>query len=83
MTPWQAGDQVGMGLVYLPDKKTRDAYGKACRDQWIESAAQQVVQLRMREDRRNFINSFPAFARDQLKKRVTELWHILLRQKKN
>lgn len=77
MTPWKPGDPVGMGLVYLPDKKTRDAYGKACRDQWIESAAQHAVQLPTLEARRNFINSYPAQARDQLKDRVAKLWRML------
>ena len=72
MRPWQQGDPVGMGLVYLPDKKTREAYGKACRDAWIESAARHAIQLRTLQERRDFINSH----RDSeaLKVRVAELW---------
>lgn len=77
MQPWKPGDPVGAGLVYLPDKKTRDAYGKACRDQWIESAAQHAVQLPTLQARRDFINSYPSSARDQLKDRVAELWRML------
>lgn len=77
MQPWRPGDPVGMGLVYLPDKKTRDAYGKACRDQWIESAAKHAVQLPTLQARRDFINSYPAGARGQLKDRVAELWRML------
>ena len=75
--PWKPGDPVGGGLIYLPDQKTRDAYGKACRDQWIESAAQHAVQLSTLQARRDFINNYPMPARDQLKERVAELWRML------
>ena len=74
MKPWQPGDPVGMGVVYLPDKKTRAAYGKACRDLWIDSAAKHAISLSTLQQRRNFINRYPLDARDALKDRVKELW---------
>jgi hypothetical protein len=72
MKRWQIGDPVGMGEVYLPDKKTREAYQKACRDAWIDNAAQHAIRLSSLQSRRDFINSHPA--KDELKARVTELW---------
>lgn len=72
--PWQPGDPVGVGLVYLPNKKTRDAYGKALKDQWIESAAKHAISLPTLHQRRNFIDSYPIDARDVLKDRIKELW---------
>jgi len=74
MKPWQPGDPVGMGEVYLPDKKTRAAYGKACRDMWIDSAAKHAISLPTLHQRRKFIDSYPAAARDALKDRIKELW---------
>jgi hypothetical protein len=74
MNPWQIGDPVGMGLVYLPDKKTRAAYGKACRNTWIEIAAKHAINLPSLQMRRKFINIYPADAREALKDRVRELW---------
>lgn len=74
MKPWQPGDPVGMGLVYLSDKKTSEAYGKACRDMWIDSAAKHAISLPTLHKRRKFIDSYPAAARDALKDRIKELW---------
>lgn len=74
MKPWQPGDPVGMGLVYLPDKKTRAAYGKACRDMWIDSAARQAINISTLQRRRDFIESYPEHAREALKDRIRELW---------
>jgi len=74
MKHWRAGDPVGMGEVYLPDRKTRDAYGKACRDAWIDSAAKHTISLPTLQSRRDFINKYPASARDALKDRIKELW---------
>ena len=74
MKPWQQGDPVGMGEVYLPDKKTRAAYGNACRDLWIDSAAKHVISLSTLHQRRKFIDGYPLNAREALKDRVKELW---------
>lgn len=74
MKPWQPGDPVGMGEVYLPDKKTRAAYGKACRAAVIDSASKHAINLPTLQRRRDFINSYPANAREALKDRITELW---------
>lgn len=74
MKPWQPGDPVGMGEVYLPDKKTRAAYGKACRAAVIDSAAKHAINLPTLDRRREFINRYPAAARDALKDRIRELW---------
>jgi hypothetical protein len=74
MKPWQPGDPVGMGEVYLPDKKTRAAYGKACRAAVIDSAAKHAISLPTLHRRRNFIDSYPVNAREALKDRVREIW---------
>ena len=74
MKPWQPGDPVGCGEVYLPDKKTRAAYGKACRDLWIDSAAKHAISLSTLHQRRKFIDSYPLDARNELKGRIKELW---------
>lgn len=74
MKPWRLGDPVGMGEVYLPDSKTRAAYGKACRAAVIDSAAKHAINLPTLQRRREFINSYPAAAREALKDRIRELW---------
>ena len=74
MKPWQPGDPVGMGEVYLPDKKARAAYGKACRDAVIDSAAKHAISLPTLHERRKFIDSYPLDAREALKDRIKELW---------
>ena len=74
MKPWQPSDPVGMGEVYLPDKKTSAAYGKACRAAVIDSAAKHAINLPTLDRRREFINSYPAAAREALKDRIKELW---------
>lgn len=75
MQPWRLGDPVGMGEVYLPDKKTREAYGKACRDAWLESAARHVASLPTINARRLCIDSFPANSREALKQKIMEVWN--------
>ena len=74
MKPWQPGDPIGMGEVYLPDSKARAAYGKACRDAFITSAAKHAISLPTLDRRREFINRYPAAAREALKDRIKELW---------
>jgi hypothetical protein len=74
MKPWQPSDPIGMGEVYLPDSKTRADYGKACRAAVIDSAAKHAINLPTLQRRRDFINSYPANAREALKDRITDLW---------
>lgn len=66
-----------MGLVCLPDKEARDAYGKACREQWLEAAAITVIRKRTLQDRRELINTYPVQHREALKAKVAELWEKL------
>ena len=74
MREWRAGDPIGAGRVYLPDTASREAYGRACRDQVIESAARTAIALPDIEARRAYINRYPAGARDALKAKVSQLW---------
>lgn len=74
MKPWCAGDPVGMGEVFLPDKKTRDAYASACRDDRTDSAAKYTINLPTLQARRDFINNYPIEARDALRDRIKQLW---------
>jgi len=74
MRSWREGDPVGTGVVYLPDTKTREAYTRACKLLRIESAAQHAISLPTLHQRRKFIDSYPAEAREELKNKVKELW---------
>lgn len=74
MRSWREGDPVGAGIVYLPDTKTKQAYERACKRLWIESAAQHVLSLPSLEQRRAFIAKHPADEREALKSKVKELW---------
>ena len=74
MKSWREGDPVGAGAVYLPDTKTKQAYANACKRLWLDSAAQHAISLPTLQARRDFINSYPAQAREELKDRVRELW---------
>ena len=72
MRSWREGDPVGAGEVYLPDTKTKQAYTKACKDQWVEIAARHVLSLPSLEQRRAFIAKHPT--QEELKHRVRKLW---------
>lgn len=74
MKPWAEGDPIGMGEVYLPTQKARDAYGRACRDAQIDSAAAHAIELATLAARRQFIDTYPADRRDALKARIKTLW---------
>lgn len=74
MNPWREGDPVGVGVVCLPDTKTKQAYARACKRLRIKSAAQHVIRLRTLQERRDFISSYPEQAREELKDRVRKLW---------
>lgn len=72
MTAWRPGDPIGCGSILLPTRKDRAAYGKACREAIIDSAARHAIKLPTLQQRRDFINSHPAT--EQLKARVAQLW---------
>ena len=71
---WRVGDPIGGGEIYIPDIKTKNAYGKACRDALIDSAARHVLSLSNLTLRRSFISKQPLNRQDDLKMRITELW---------
>jgi hypothetical protein len=71
---WREGDPVGIGEVYLPDAKDKQAYSLACKRLIIESAALHVLKLNTIDKRREFINSYTLAWQDDLKSRVSELW---------
>lgn len=73
MTPWKPSDGL-CGIICLPDRRTRAAYGDACRAAIIESAAKHAIGLGSLQDRRAFIDRYPGNIRDELKKRIKELW---------
>jgi len=73
---WRPEDPIGMGQVYLPDRKSRDAYGKACRDKILESAAQHCITLSTIYDRRAFIDKYPETMRDDLKAKIKKIWEM-------
>lgn len=74
MSAWREGDAIGVGEVYLPTEKIRDAYSKACRDAQIDSAAAHAIELSTLAARREFIETYPAARRDALKARIKILW---------
>lgn len=74
MQPWRAGDPVGCGLVYLPTKKLRDAYGAACVEAQIHADARAICAIPRIETRRARIAMYPAHRRDLLKAKVAEMW---------
>lgn len=71
---WRPGDPVGGGEVYLPDEKTRAAYGEECARQIVEAYAWRVVQTPSLYYRRQLIEQFPKAMQQRLKDRVLELW---------
>ena len=72
MTPWAGG--IGGGEIFLPDEETREAYGQACRAAIIDSAARHVINLGSLDERRDFIEKYPAKMQDSLKARIKEIW---------
>jgi len=74
MKPWQPGDPVGMGEIYLPDAKSSAAYANACRVALIDSAARHVIGLQSLHQRRAYIDKQPKAAQEALKARIRELW---------
>lgn len=74
MRPWRASDGIGGGTIYLPDDAARAAYDAACRDAITLSAAKHAISLPSLQQRREFVDSYPAKARDALKGQMKTLW---------
>lgn len=74
MKPWAAGNRDGMGEVFLPNAKTRDAYYTACVDAQINADATAICSMRSVDLRRARIAMYPEIRRERLKDRVAELW---------
>lgn len=74
MKPWQPGDPVGAGAVYLPDNKTREAYGKACQEKMIEAWADLVVMGATLQIRQQTLAKCPASILNEVKLRVRIKW---------
>lgn len=74
LKPWQPGDPVASGEVYLPDEKTRQAYGMECQRRVVESWAHRVMAGHHINIRRARIQQCPDSLREQVKARVQELW---------
>lgn len=74
MKPWQPGDPVGCGQVYLPTAKLREAYGAQCLKQIMDAAALAVINAPELATRQAMIARHPLNTRDLLKQHVKELW---------
>ncbi len=61
-----ASDPIGMVRSTCPDSKTRAAYGKACRDAFITSAAKHAINLPTLDRRRELSTAIRAVAREAL-----------------
>lgn len=77
MKRWEHGDPVGAGAVYLPDQRTREAYGAACRDKQIEAWADLVCSGATIEIRRSTLQQCPRSILTDVKTRVREKWQQL------
>lgn len=75
LRPWQPGDPIGCGLVYLPDDDTRAAYGAEVRRQLINNWASYVLAGRNLDVMRARIKKCPAGMQDEVKARVLEIWN--------
>lgn len=64
---WKPGDPIGGGEIYLPDARTRRAYG-------LEVAAQIIAHTPGLQRRRNLLAAANENDRDELKQRVAEVW---------
>ena len=79
MKPWQPGDPVATGAVYLPTDESRAAYGEAVKRLQIESWALGVIAKPSINDRRAALEKCPRKLRHAVEARVIELW----KQKQN
>lgn len=76
MKRWEHGDPVGAGAVYLPDQRTREAYGQACKDKIIESWANRVVAGEDLQTRRQLLAQCPKNLVDDVKKLIDQIWRV-------
>jgi len=53
---WSVGDPIGGGEINIADAKTKNAYGKACRNALIDSAARHVLSISTLTLRRDIIS---------------------------
>lgn len=74
MKPYQPGDPVGQGEVYLPDEDSRKRYGDAVRREFVDSMAVRVLNAGSLYNRRAELNRVPDGMRPAVESRVRELW---------
>lgn len=74
MKPWEAGDPVGSGEIYLPDAATKRAYGDACRKKLVESYARHVLDGKNIAIRRARVSRCPKEVREMVKSMVQKMW---------
>ena len=72
--PYQEGDPVGCGEVYLPDEHSRKCYGDALRREFVETLAVRVLNAGSLYNRRTELNRVPDGMRESVEARVRELW---------
>ena len=75
MKPWQPGDPIGTGKVYLPDEASKAAYFEACKREIVASAAKRVMQGSSVTKRRELLAQTPAPIREDVKAQVQRLWY--------
>lgn len=73
--PWQPGDPVGCGEVFLPTRKHAEAYTDACRAEILTADARAICAIPDLPTRRARIAMYPEKHREALKARVRELWN--------
>lgn len=74
LKPWQPGDPVGRGQVYLPSSKVRVEYHRQCTREIILADARMICAAPDLQTRRAMIARYPEEYREQLKARVKEIW---------
>jgi hypothetical protein len=73
-TPWQPGDPVASGVVYLPTSELRRQYHQAAHDAVIDGIARGIVNMPELQTRRAAIARVPEKWRDKVQARVKVLW---------
>jgi hypothetical protein len=72
--PWQPGEPIGCGEIYLPTAKLRAEYHRAVREAVMAATARGIVNMPELASRRAAIARVPEKWRDEIKARVAELW---------
>lgn len=72
--PWQPGDPIGCGEIYLPTSALRQKYHQAVHEATITAIARGVVNMPELASRRAAIARVPEKWRDEVKARVKEIW---------